>query len=58
MAVIALGVCPDELFMARLVGLAVAGDVVVVARESEAIRVTADERRHGKATVAAWHCSE
>ena len=41
------------LFVSCLVGLAVAGDVVVVARESEAIRVTADECCHGKATVTA-----
>ena len=43
----------DELFVARLIGRAVAGDVVVVARESEAIRVTADEGCHGKATITA-----
>ena len=53
MAVVALGVGTNELFVARLIGSAVAGDVVVVARESEAIRVTADEGCHGKATVAA-----
>ena len=53
MAVVAYGVGADQLFVARLVGLAVAGDVVVVARESEAIRVTADECCHGKATVTA-----
>ena len=53
MAVVAYGVGADQLFVARLVGLAVAGDVVVVARESEAIRVTADEGCHGKATVTA-----
>ena len=51
--VVAYGVGADQLFVARLVGLAVAGDVVVVARESEAIRVTADECCHGKATVTA-----
>ena len=53
MLVVAYGVGADQLFVARLVGLAVAGDVVVVARESEAIRVTADECCHGKATVTA-----
>ena len=53
MAVVALGVGTNELFVARLIGSAVAGDVVVVARESEAIRVTADEGCHGKVTVAA-----
>ena len=51
--VVAYGVGTDQLFVARLVGPAVAGDVVVVARESEAIRVTADECCHGKATVTA-----
>ena len=51
--VVAYGVCAHQLFVARLVGLAVACDVVVVARESEAIRVTADECCHGKASVTA-----
>ena len=53
MAVVASGVGAHQLFVARLVGLAVAGDVVVVARESEAIRVTAEECCYGKATVTA-----
>ena len=53
MAVVAHGVGTDKLFVARLVDVSVTGDVVVVARESEAIRVTADEGCHGKATVAA-----
>ena len=53
MAVVALGVGTNELFVARLIGSAVAGDVVVVARESEAIRVTADEGCHGKVLVRA-----
>ena len=53
MLVVAFGVGTDQLFVARLVGSSVTGDVVVVARESEAIRVTADEGCHGKATVAA-----
>jgi hypothetical protein len=39
--------------VARLVGPAVAGDVVVVARESESFRVTADEGCHGKVLVRA-----
>ena len=51
--VVAYGVGTDQLFVGRLVGLAVAGDVVVVACESEAIRVTADECCHGKAMVTA-----
>ena len=51
--VVAYGVGTDQLFVARLVGPAVACDVVVVARKSEAIRVTADECCHGKASVTA-----
>ena len=39
--------------MARLIGRAVAGDVVVVASESESFRVTADEGCHGKVLVRA-----
>ena len=53
MAVVAYGVGTDQLFVSRLVGLAVAGDVVVVAGESEPFRVTADECCHGKASVTA-----
>ena len=53
MAVVAVGMGADELFVARLVGTAVARDVVVVAGEPEAIRVTAYECCHGKALVAA-----
>ena len=53
MLVVAHGVGTDQLFVARLVGPAVACDVVVVARESEAIRVTADEGCHGKVLVRA-----
>ena len=53
MLVVVHGVGTDQLFVARLVGPAVACDVVVVARESEAIRVTADECCHGKATITA-----
>ena len=51
--VVAYGVGAHQLFVARLVGPAVAGDVVVVARESESFRVTADEGCHGKVLVAA-----
>jgi hypothetical protein len=43
----------DQLFVACLVGPAVAGDVVVVAGESEPFRVTADEGCHGKVLVRA-----
>jgi len=43
----------DQLFVSRLVGLAIACDVVVVARESEPFRVTADEGCHGKVLVRA-----
>ena len=51
--VVACGMGSDKLFVARLVGLAVAGDVVVVACESESFRVTADEGCHGKVLVRA-----
>ena len=51
--VVAYGVGAHQLFMARLVGPAVAGDVVVVARESEPFRVTADEGCHGKVLARA-----
>ena len=51
--VVAYGVGADQLFVARLVGPAVAGDVVVVACESEPFRVTADEGCHGKVLVRA-----
>ena len=47
------GMGTDKLFVACLVGSAVAGDVVVVARESESFRVTADECCHGKVLVRA-----
>ena len=52
-AVVAYGMGAHQLFVARLVGPAVAGDVVVVARESEPFRVTADEGSHGKVLVRA-----
>ena len=42
-----------QLFIACLVSPAVAGDVVVVARESEPFRVTADKGCHGKVLVRA-----
>ena len=51
--VVAYGVGAHQLFVARLVGPAVAGDVVVVAGESEPFRVTADEGCHGKVLVRA-----
>ena len=53
MAVEACGVGSDQLLVARLVGRAIAGDVVMVARESESFRVTADEGCHGKVLVRA-----
>lgn len=53
MLVVAYGVGTRQLFVARLVGPAVAGNVVVVARESEPFRVTADEGCHGKVLVRA-----
>ena len=51
--VVAYGVGAHQLLVARLVGPTVAGDVVVVARESESFRVTADEGCHGKVLVRA-----
>ena len=51
--VVAYGVGAHQLFVARLVGPAVAGDVVVGAREPEPFRVTADEGCHGKVLVRA-----
>ena len=51
--IVAFGVGAHQLFVARLVGPAVAGDVVVVARESESFRVTADEGCHGKVLARA-----
>ena len=53
MTVVAYGVGAHQLFVACLVGPAVAGDVVMVARESEPFRVTADEGCHGKVLVRA-----
>ena len=51
--VVAYGVGAHQLLVARLVGPTVAGDVVVIARESEPFRVTADEGCHGKVLVRA-----
>ncbi len=53
MLVVAYGVGTHQLLVARLVGPTVAGDVVVIARESEPFRVTADEGCHGKVLVRA-----
>lgn len=49
--VVAYGVGTHQLFMSRLVHLTITGDVVVVARESEPFRVTADKGCHGKVLV-------
>ena len=51
--VVTYGMGAHQLFVARLVGPAVSGNVVVVARESESFRVTADEGCHGKVLVRA-----
>jgi hypothetical protein len=51
--VVAYGMGTHQLFMSRLVHLTITGDVVVVARESEPFRVTADEGCHGKVLVRA-----
>ena len=53
MLVIALGVGTDELFMARLVSRTVASDVVMIARETEAVSMTADEGSHRERAVTA-----
>ena len=53
MLVIALGVSTDELFMACLIYRSVASDVVVVARETEAVSMTADKSGHRKRAVTA-----
>ena len=50
--VVAFGMGTDQIPVTRLVGFAVAGDVVVVARESEPFLVTADEGCYGKVLVA------
>jgi len=51
--VVAYGVCTDQLFVARLIRPAVAGDVILVACETESFRVTADEGCHGKVLIRA-----
>ena len=51
--VVALGMGADELLVACLVGVSVAGDVVVVAGEAEPRPVVGDERGDGKRLVAA-----
>ena len=51
--IVAYGVGAHQLLVARLVGPAVAGDVVVIARESEPFRVTADEGCYGKVLARA-----
>ena len=51
--VVVFGMGTDQILVARLVGLAIAGDVIVVARESELVLVTSDEGCHGKILVAA-----
>jgi len=47
--VIASGMGADELFVACLISCAVAGDVVVIAGESEAVLLAADEGGGGRA---------
>ena len=49
--VVVAGVGADEVLVARLVHLAVAGDVVVVAGESVSAVVAGDERRHREGLV-------
>ena len=49
--VVVAGVGADEVLVARLVDLAVAGDVVVVAGESVPAVVAGDERRHRERLV-------
>ena len=51
--VVAFGMGTYQLFMARLVGLAIAGDVVVVARKTEAVGVAADKSCDRKVLVRA-----
>ena len=52
MAVVATGMGTDELLMTCLGDGAVACDVVVVAREPEAIAMVADELHHGVMPIA------
>jgi len=51
-AVKAFGMGANQLLVTRLIHGAVACDVVMIAGEPETIRVTADERCHGKVAVA------
>ena len=51
--VVAPGMCPYKVLVARLVGLSVAGDVVVVAREPEALGMVPDELCHRVRPVTA-----
>ena len=51
--VVAFGMCANQLLMSCLVRRAVAGDVVVVAREAEAVLMAADERGHRERLVTA-----
>ncbi len=53
MLVVVAGMCPRQVLMVRLVELAVAGDVVVIAGEPEAGIVAGDEVLDGEPTVAA-----
>ena len=52
MFVVALGMCSHEVLVACLVQLSVAGDIVVVAGESEAVPMAADELLHSESPVA------
>ena len=49
--IVACGMSTHQLLVACLVGPTVSGDVVVIARESESFRVTADKCCHGKVLV-------
>ena len=51
MLVVAFGMGTNQLLMARLERLSVAGNVVVVAREAEAVSMTAYQRRDRKRLV-------
>ena len=52
MFVVALGMSTHKVLVACLVQLSVAGDVVVVAGESEAVPMAADKLLHGESPVA------
>lgn len=51
--VVAPGMGADEVLVARLVHLTIAGDVVVIAGEAETGLVTGNERFHWEAPIAA-----